>query len=428
MLLLADAVSGRESDLWHAREECSLTAHLALAIIVLLLALDILLLVLVVVSRRSTWRKAPSHRFPHLDLDAVTVGANRLTIYTYGKALYAAMLAAIDVAQDSIYLETYIWKGDAVGEEFKQHLARKAAAGAAVYATFDTVGNLNVPHRFKHFPAPIHTLHFRALRRPWQVFDPRRYALDHRKLLVVDGSVGFLGGYNLGSLYATQWRDTHVSVRGPAAGLLAQAFVDFWNRHTPARRHIARQYPHPVEPHLVVRTTDAQRGSFPIHRMYIAAIDRAQQSIALTNAYFVPDHSLLDALKAAAQRGVDVEVLVPWTSNHRLVDWVARGYFNDCLAAGILVFCYQGAMIHAKTCTIDGHWSTVGTANLDRLSSLGNYEINLEIESPDVAQHLQAIFTSDTTHATELTLHQWTARPWYAKVSERLLAPLRGMV
>jgi cardiolipin synthase len=405
-----------------------MTANLVLATISLLLVLDIVLLVQVVLARRFKWGKAPFHAFPHLDLDAATVGANQLTIYTYGEALYAAMLAAIDAAQDSIYLETYIWKSDAVGEEFKQHLARKAAAGVAVYAIFDSIGNLVVPRAFKHFPSQIHTLRFRAIQKPWHMFDSRRHALDHRKMLVVDGRIGFLGGYNLGSLYATKWRDTHVGLCGPVAGDLAQAFVDFWNRHTPKRRRIRSQYPRTLDPRLALHSTDAQRGSFPIRRMYIAAIEHAQHSIALTNAYFVPDHSLLDALKTAARRGVDVDVLVPWTSNHRLVDWVVRGYFTECLAAGIRIFCYQGAMIHAKTCTIDGHWSTIGTANLDRLSSVGNYEINLEIDSRAVARQMEAIFASDRTNAAELTLQEWAARPWYVQVSERLLAPLRGIL
>jgi cardiolipin synthase len=403
-------------------------AYLVLATLGMLLALQLLILVQLSLDGRSRRRKQPFRAFPHLDVDAVRVGENHLTIYTYGDALYAAMLEAIDAAQESIYLETYIWKGDAVGEEFKQHLARKADAGVAVYTIFDDIGNLVVPRAFKRLPPQIHTLRFRAIQKPWHVFDPRRYALDHRKLLVVDGRIGFLGGYNLGSLYATQWRDTHVGVRGPVAGDLAQAFVDFWNRHTPKPQHIRRQYPQMFHPQLVLHSTDAQRGTFPIRSMYIAAIDRAQRSIALTNAYFAPDHNLLDALKAAAQRGVAVEIVLPWTSNHLVTDWVVRGYFTECLAAGIRIFCYQGAMIHAKTCTIDGQWSTIGTANLDRLSSVGNYEINLEIDSRAVARQMEAIFAADKTNATELTLHEWAARPWYVQLSERLLAPLRGIM
>jgi cardiolipin synthase len=157
--------------------------------------------------------------------------------------------------------------------------------------------------------------------------------------------------------------------------------------------------------------------------MYISAIDRAERRIRLTNAYFIPDRTLRRALKAAAQRGVDVQVLLPWISNHPLADWMARGLFTELLGAGIRLFGYR-TMLHAKTCTIDGQWSTIGTANLDRLSSVGNYEMNAEIYSSALAEQMEQLFESDKANATELTLETWAARPWYAKVSERVLAPL----
>lgn len=168
--------------------------------------------------------------------------------------------------------------------------------------------------------------------------------------------------------------------------------------------------------------------SFPIRDMYIAAIDKAEHYILLTTAYFVSDHILLDALKAAAQRGVDVRVLVPWVSNHVLTDWVVHSYFEGCLRGGIRIFGYRYAMLHAKTCTIDGEWSTVGTANLDRLSLIGNYEINVEIYSKEFAEQMNALFALDTADMFELTLERWQQRPWYVKASERLLAPWRFMM
>jgi len=159
--------------------------------------------------------------------------------------------------------------------------------------------------------------------------------------------------------------------------------------------------------------------------MYIENIDRAEHSIWLTNAYFVPDHVLLDSLKAAAKRGVDVRILVPWTSNHVIVDWVARGYFTECLQAGIRVYGYRHTMLHAKTCPVDEQWSTIGTANLDRLSSIGNFEINVEIYSVEFAQQMQALFKCDTADMFELSLEDWQCRPWYTKWSEWILSPWR---
>ena len=150
--------------------------------------------------------------------------------------------------------------------------------------------------------------------------------------------------------------------------------------------------------------------TFPIRDMYIEAINRAEHHIYLTNAYFVPDHVLLGALKDAAQRGVDVRIMVPLESNHILTDWVSHSYYAECLEAGIHLLRYEPAMLHAKTCTIDGQWSTVGTANLDRLSSIGNYELNIEIYSTNFAQQMELLFACDATSVSELTLDAWRNR------------------
>jgi cardiolipin synthase A/B len=384
-------------------------------------AITVIILQLVSVQRRQ---KRPENSFPHPSLDEVRAGDNTLQIYDYGRNLYDAMLAAIDAARESIYLETFIWKDDAVGQEFKEHLIRKADQGVDVYVIFDRFGNTVVPHEFKVFPPNVHALSYQAIRHIWQLVDLRRYALDHRKLLIVDGNISFIGGFNLGSLYATSWRDTHLRIQGPTSANLAQAFINFWNREFPVRNRITRHYPRRFDPIINVRGTDALRLTFPIRDMYIQAIDQAEHSIRLTNAYFVPDGAMFEALIAAASRGVDVQVLVPWISNHVVVDWLTRGYFTDCLKAGIRVFAYRN-MLHAKTCTIDGQWSTIGTANLDRLSSVGNYEINTEIYSEALAQQMEELFTSDTGNAFELKKDQWMGRPWYSKLGERIVSSLR---
>lgn len=401
-------------------------AGIALAALVALQAFTIAVLSFVVAARRQ--HRKPLRGFPHEQYHDISVGQNHLRIYTYGRDLYDAMIAALDYAEESIYLETFIFKDDAVGEEFKERLARKAAEGVAVYVIYDSFGNLVVPRAFKRFSPEIHVKEFRGIRRPWHILDPRRYALDHRKLLVVDGKIGFIGGYNLGSLYATEWRDTHLRVRGPAATELARSFADFWNQHSPASERITYRYKRGFDPLISLRGNDAIRLTFPIRDMYIQAIERAQRCILLTNAYFVPDHILLDALKDAAQRGVDVQVLVPWTSNHIVADWASRAYFSECLEAGIRIFGYRKAMIHAKTCTIDGEWSTIGTANLDRLSSVGNFEINLEVYSREIARQMEEIFALDRTNTFELTLKDWVRRPAYVKGVEIILTPLRVML
>ena len=400
---------------------------LAVALAILVTAQAATIAVLTAVDRRRKRRSAPP-AFPHSELPEISRDGNVFQLYTYGRDVYDAMLAAIDAATDSVYMETYIWKDDAIGEEFKEHLVRKAEQGINVYVVFDVVGNLVVSRAFKQFPPTIHTLRYRAIHRPRHLLMWRRYALDHRKLLVVDGRVAFIGGYNIGSVYATEWRDTHLRIAGPYAAFLAQAFVDFWNRSAPRTDALNRRYKRPFSSFMNMRSNDAMRLTFPIRDMYLTGIDAAERDIRLTSAYFIPDRWLLDALKKAAARGVDVQVLVPWVSNHIVADWASHAYFTECLRNGIRIFGFQHAMIHAKTCTIDGQATTIGTANIDRLSSVGNYEINTVLFYPELTEQMERIFESDKTNAFELTLEQWSARPWYVKASERIIKPLRFML
>src|SRR5260370_39919090 len=147
------------------------------------------------------------------------------------------MIAAIDAAQESLYMEPYIWKGDEVGQEFKERLARKARQGVEVYAIYGRFANLVVPNDFKVFPPEMHVLQYQGFRRLWHIFDPRHYALDHRKLLVVDGTIGFIGGYNLGNLYPTSWPDNHPPNQGPASTPLPQSLPVLSNHPTPLPDH-----------------------------------------------------------------------------------------------------------------------------------------------------------------------------------------------
>lgn len=400
---------------------------LALQVILGAQIATLLTLELIAFWRERNMKKIKKMPFPYPDLHEVTVGRNKLQLYANGNDVFQAMLEAISEASASIYVESYIWKDDAIGLEIKKRLIAKAEMGVDIYVIFDSFGNLVVPRSFKIFPRSVHALEYRPIRRPWHILDPRHYALDHRKLLIVDGHTGFIGGYNLGSPFATEWRDTHLRIEGPAAADLAHSFIDFWNRTVP-RDQITHRYHGRFNPLINVRGNDVARLTFPIRDMYIDAIEKAEQKILLTNAYFVPDRILLEALITARKRGVDVRVVVPWRSNHIVVEWLARGYFTRCLKAGICVFGYQHTMLHAKTCTIDGQWSTVGTANLDRLSSIGNYEINVEVYNQAFARQMEQIFECDTADAVELRLDYWTGRPWYAKLGERTIAPFRYLL
>ncbi|HEU5100271.1 MAG TPA: phospholipase D-like domain-containing protein [Roseiflexaceae bacterium] len=394
----------------------------------LLLAAQSLVIATLAAASALRKRRTSPTSFPHERRLIAEVDGNEVRIYSYGQDLYSAMLAAIDDARETIFLETFIWKGDPLGEMFKQRLERKAAEGIHVFVIFDSFANLVVSPKFKRFSHAINVLEYRTLDRVWYLLDPRRYARDHRKLLVVDNEIAFIGGFNIGKLYATQWRDTHLRVRGPAARDLAHAFIDFWNNNRDWRAELppvpSRAWPGQIKVHR----NDPARLVLPIRGMYLEAIDRAQHHIYLTNAYFIPDRVILSALIQAAQRGVDVRVLLPWQSNHPTADWLARGFFSTCLRSGVRIFGFRNAMIHAKTATIDGLWSTVGTANLDRLSLAGNYEINIEIYDAGFAAEMEHIFDVDLSNAFELTLERWRHRPWLVWASEKLLSPLRPLL
>jgi cardiolipin synthase len=371
--------------------------------------------------------------FPVTEPLTVEVGEGQVTTYTFGRHLYADMLAAIEGAKRQVLFETYIWKGDEVGEQFKAALAAAAERGVEVYCIYDGFANLVVSPRFKTFPPSMKVLRYPVYPAGLKFWDLSRYGRDHRKILVVDEEVAFVGGYNVGTPYATEWRDTHVKVTGPEVWDLKRAFADFWNLNRRRRighseRPLLLDTPSEWDPHVRIHRNVPRLWMFPIRAMYIEAINRATRNVWLTQAYFIPDSDFVEALVQAAHRGVDVRILLPLKSNHIVADWLSRGYYSQLLQAGVRILRYRDAMVHAKTATIDGSWSTVGTANIDRLSLTGNYEINVEVIDDDFADAMEAIFATDESNCLELTLGEWEARDLHRKFTEAVLAPLRPLL
>ncbi len=400
---------------------------------VLLSVLGFQVLLAVVLTLVDSYRrrgKKPSP-FPTTDPRPVPIGDGAVTTYTFGQDLYDDMLAAIEGAQRRILFETYIWKGDEVGERFKRALSEAAGRGVEVYAIYDSFANLVVDPRFKRFGPRLRVLAYPVYTAGWRFFDLRRYGRDHRKILVVDDEVGFVGGYNIGTAYATEWRDTHVRITGPGVWDLGRAFADFWNLHRRPRhgaRPLLLEAAADWEPRIRVHRNVPRLWMFPIRGMYLEAISRASTRIWMTHAYFIPDDDFAAALCDAARRGVDVRLLVPRTSNHVVADWLSRGFYGELLAAGVRIFRYQGAMVHAKTATVDGRWSTIGTANVDRLSMTGNYEVNVEVIDPGLAAEMERIFECDLTNTEELTAAEWQARGVHKRFTEAVLRPFRPLL
>ena len=401
----------------------------------LLAALGLPVALAVVMSLVDSYRrrgKKPGP-FPTTPPRTVEVGAGTITTYTSGCDLFADMLTAIDGAQRQVLLETYIWKGDETGERFKAALTRAAERGVEVYCIYDSFANLVVSPVFKRFPTSLKVLPYPVYAAGWRFFDLRRYGRDHRKILVVDDHTGFVGGYNIGAAYEREWRDTHLRITGPGVWDLKRAFADFWNlnrrrRFRASERPLLLETASTWEPKIRFHRNVPRLWMFPIRAMYLEAINRASRNVWLTQAYFLPDQDFVDALKQAARRGVDVRLILPLKSNHVVADWISRGYYSQLLEAGVRILRFRESMVHAKTATVDGMWTTVGTANIDRLSLTGNYEINVEVIDTALARTMAEIFELDQATCLELTGAEWEARDLHRKFTEFLLGPLRPLL
>ncbi len=397
----------------------------------LLAILGIQLVLAISLTLVDSWRRRGKKPQPFTTMPPqhVTIGDGTVTTYTFGSDLYDDMLAAIDGARHMVLFETYIWKGDETGERFKQALTDAANRGVEVYAIYDSFANLVVDPRFKKFSAVLRVLKYPIYNAGWRFFDLRRYGRDHRKVLVVDDDVAFVGGFNIGTPFATEWRDTHVRITGPAVWDLKRSFADFWNDHRRTRRPLFLETAEAEwEPRIRLHRNLPRQWMFPIRAMYLEAINRASRNIWMTHAYFIPDPDFVEALVAAARRGVDVKILLPRTSNHVVADWISRGYFGQLLESGVQIHRFEGAMVHAKTATIDGKWSTVGTANIDRLSMSGNYELNVEFIDPGMAAVMEAIFASDLEQCSHLAPRDWNSRGIHRRFTEAVLNPLRHLL
>lgn len=373
-----------------------------------------------------TKRSRKKRRAPRPGIFTAEVEGSNLEVLTHGEDVFNAMIEAIDSAEHTIMLATFIWKGDRVGQRFMDALNRAAERGVEVFLIWDVFGNLVVPRSFyKQLDSRILVHRMQPISRSFWRAPIRSTGLLHSKVLVVDDTTGFVGGFNIGDEYETEWRDTHVRETGPGVWELRQAFVNVWNEDRPADKRIDWIPPNAWSPRIEVHPNLPLQSVYPIRRMYLAAIERAQKNIWISTPYFVPDSKMIEPLRAAAQRGVDVRIMFPEKSNHVIADWVGRGFYRELMQSGVRIFLYRPAMNHSKIATIDSKWATVGTANLDRLSLALNYETNLEVADPAFAKAVEGVFEADFEHSYELDAEKWERRAGVEKVTERLLVPFR---
>ncbi|WP_211465150.1 cardiolipin synthase [Collimonas silvisoli] len=365
------------------------------------------------------------------------IKGNKITLLFDGPDTMTAMIAAIQQAKSTINFETYIFDRDQLGQRFADLLIEKQGAGVQVNIIYDSVGSIGTPTEFfeRMRAAGIKLIEFNPVN-PLKRFG--RWQLnhrDHRKILVVDGKIGFTGGVNISAAYANSslfrarrrpgsdavgWRDTHVQIEGPAVASLQLLFLQTWSAQQAEDLPDLDYFPQLENAgdktvHVLGSQPD---GDYSLYKAYILAIQQARRSIHITTPYFIPDRQLVDALVAAAKRGVDVSLILPSVTDIGLVYHAGQSFYTQLLSAGVHIYQLQIAVLHAKTAVIDGSWSTVGSANMDIRSFLHNYEANVIVIDDQFGREMEKAFREDIRGSSQITLEQWRQRPLSERIKE----------
>jgi cardiolipin synthase len=373
-----------------------------------------------------------------INLDSPLVLGNKLTLLQDGPATYQAMFAAMRAARDHINLETYIFEDDDIGQQFADLLLERQAAGVQVNLIYDSVGCLNTPKEFfgRLSAGGIQVLEFNPVnplagkKKEWLLNNR-----DHRKLLVVDGRIAFIGGINISETYSSGssmrsrksgakpvgWRDTHLQIEGPVVAEFQKLFMDTWSKQKGSPLAEKNYFPKLDKKGDEIVRAIGSASDDPHSLIYLtllSAIDHAEQKVHLTNAYFAPDPQLLKALTDAAQRGVEVKLILPSHTDSWAVFHAGRSHYSKLLRAGVKIYERRGAVMHSKTASIDGVWSTIGSTNLDWRSFLHNDEINAAILGRDFSRQMDAMFAKDLAESDAIDLERWERRSLLLRLKE----------
>ncbi len=369
-----------------------------------------------------------------------TRGGNDACILVDAEATYRSMIEAVEAAQHHVHVEFFIVRPDATGLALREHLVRRAREGVEVRVLVDAVGSKGLPSGFW---APLREVGGQAARfNPvsrflrWRRRSDRVDFRNHRKIVVVDGEVGFTGGINVGREYLGldpqmgHWRDTHVRLEGPAVLSLQATFARDWlgatGRTLEEAAYFPEPPPQPVGP-CVVQVVDSgpDRKWSPIAHIYAQALHCARERIWITTPYFVPSPAIENALVLAALRGVDVRLLLPGRADHLLVTLASHSYFPALLEAGARIFRYGQGFLHSKTLVVDSWLGSIGSANLDMRSFHLNFELNAFVHGARFADEMAELFREDLEKAWEVAADERAALPERLVCSAaRLLSPL----
>ena len=365
-----------------------------------------------------------------------------MTLLLNGEHKFAEVIKAINEAKHHIHIEYYIYEDDVIGKTIEHLLIKKAAEGITVRFIYDDFGSHSIRRQLlKRFRKggvsafPFYKVIFWA-------FTNRLNYRNHRKIIVIDGKVGFVGGINVSDKYINDpgtpnklyWRDTHLKIEGPGVLQLQHIFLGDWNfcandnikpepAYFPGQPFLPQQGGQMVQ--IASSGPDSDRPTV-LYAM-LQAINLATKEILITTPYFIPGESIVDALIVSALGGVSVKLLVPGISDSRLVNAAAHSYYDDLLSAGVEIFLYEKGFIHAKTLVIDRQLSMVGTANMDNRSFELNFEVNAIVYDQQTAEELVAAFTDDIQQSKKIDIHEWENRPVLRRLWEktaRLMSPV----
>ena len=359
---------------------------------------------------------------------------NKVALLADGQATYAAMFKALQNAKDHINLESYIIEDDETGRKFADLLLQKQAEGVQVNLIYDSVGSMNTPASFfqRLRDGGIQVVGFNPIN-PLKAGE--KWGLthrDHRKILIVDGKVAIIGGINISEVYSSSpfrrkqnekapihWRDTDIQIEGPAVAEFQKLFLDTWLKQKGPKLSERNYFPDLKEEGnalvRVVGSTPGETNRIPFI-VYVSAIVFAEHSIHMTNSYFIPDDQIVKALTDAAERGVDVKIILPGITDSQLALYAQRYYYSELLKSGVKLYEHSTSLLHAKTAVVDKVWSTVGSTNMDNLSLLSNDEVNAIILSHEFAVEMENMFVKDLADSRQIQWDEWKKRPVFQRI------------
>jgi len=371
--------------------------------------------------------------------DAPVTSGNRIDVLLNGDETFPVMLGEIRKAKSSITFAQYLYEDGSIARELAQAFAERCRAGVKTTILLDSHGSGKVPSEIIATlqDAGCNVEYFRRMEAdgiifPWKLL--RYNYRSHRRVLVIDGRVGFTGGYGISEAWTgngripEHWRDTNARIEGPVVRFLQTAFAESWLEATGIAIGGDDYFPHlESKGNLSAQIVKSSPtgGSFQNYMLFLLSINSAKTSVLITNPYFIPDEVMTNALLKAVERGVRVVVLVPGKSDSRFTYTASRSQYGKLLLGGVKVFEYQASLMHAKTIVADGVWATIGSTNFDNRSFALNQEINLTVYDKGTAQKLEKIFSDDLTYSKEITYEAWQSRGIFERLFDFFSFPIR---